>query len=102
MENCWNLDKIYKGLDDPEYSKDVARLEKTAAEYVGFMEKLEGVPTWEDIESILNFQEEVTKIIEKLMRYVGLSYTVDTENGRLLAEENRAERPAEAEVGEGP
>lgn len=99
MENCWNLDKIYKGLDDPEYSKDVARLEKTAAGYVGFMEKLEGVPTWEDIESILNFQEEVTKIIEKLMRYVGLSYTVDTENGRLLAEENKLERMAASFAG---
>lgn len=92
MNKEWNLDKLYKGLDDPKYKADVEKLGNTIKECNEYVKGLEGVPSVAETEKILTLTEEIYKLLDNLFNYVGLRQSTDTENGELIAESNNLQR----------
>lgn len=92
MNNEWNLSKLYKGLDDKAYAEDFKKAEALAKDYVDTVKKMGDVPSVADVENVLRKEEELTATIMKLIFFLELSSSVDSENGALLAEMNKASR----------
>lgn len=92
MNKEWNLDKLYKGLDDPSYKEDVKKLEAALKEADELVATLSGVPTVSETEKMLTVTENIYELADKLFLYVGLRQATDTENGELLAESNNLGR----------
>lgn len=92
MNNEWNLSKLYKGLDDKAYAEDFKKAEALAIDYVETVKKMGEVPSVADVENVLKKEEELTATIMKLIFFLELSSSVDSENGALLAEMNKASR----------
>ena len=99
MNNEWNLNKIYKGLEDEKYQADVAAYEKVGQEFTAYVDTLEGVPTVAQVEKLLTLEEQMYDVLGNLFAYVGLRQAVETENGALIAESNRLNRMMAAVVG---
>ena len=89
MKTEWNLDILYKGLDDPAYDADIKALEVAGNELAELVKKAEDMPLKEGAEAILLQQEKISKILMKLYNYIGFSMAVDTENGDYLAQESK-------------
>lgn len=99
MNNEWNLDKLYKGLDDPAYKADIEKYNELSKTYAKNLANAhQDVPTVEDVEMILAVQEKMSEVLEKLYLYVELRQSTDTENGALMAEINNLMRMASANV----
>ena len=110
MKTEWNLNPIYQGLTDPAYKRDIELLEGVVEETGCILEqlkenKLEGcnceeknscssssMGEKEKVETILYQLEKVTTLFYKLMQYVDLSQSVDTENGDLMAQSARLQK----------
>ena len=89
MKTEWNLDILYKGLDDPAYEADIKALEVAGNELAELVKKAEDMPLKERAEAILLQQEKISKFLMKLYNYIGFSMAVDTENGDYLAQESK-------------
>jgi len=98
MSNEWNLNKLYAGLDDPKYKEDVERFKELSKSYIKVVDRAQDVPTADDVEQILSIQEKMNAVAEKLMLYVSLRQSTDTENGDLMAEINNLMRMFSATV----
>lgn len=89
MNTEWSLNELYTGLDDPAYEADFARFEqalKVQEELVGAAPSMDPV---EGIEALLKNQEESLAIGYRLSLYLSLSQSVNTEDGTLMAQQNR-------------
>ena len=89
MNTEWNLDILYKGLDDPAYEEDINKFQQVSTEMVELVKSAGELPMKERAEKILYKMEEVEKYIVKLINYLSLSSSVDTENGNFSAQQNR-------------
>ncbi len=98
MADTWNLSKLYLGLDDPEYVKDVETYKELTSQYAKTLDRVDAIPTVEHAERILALQEKMTALISKLFIFVELQQSTDTENGALIAEGNNLMRLASANV----
>ena len=89
MNTEWNLDILYKGLDDPAYEEDINKFQQVSTEMVELVKSAGELPMKERAEKILYKMEEVERYIVKLINYLSLSSSVDTENGNFSAQQNR-------------
>lgn len=89
MNTEWNLDILYKGLDDPAYEEDIKKYQQVSTEMVELVKSAGEIPMKERAEKILYKMEEVERYIVKLINYLSLSSSVDTENGNFSAQQNR-------------
>ncbi len=89
MKSEWNLEVMYKGLDDPAYAADVKKLEEAAAALHEVVEKAPEMNEKDRVEAILTAQENMLSLSEKVGLYVGLRQSVEAENGQLMAEMNK-------------
>lgn len=87
MKTEWALDPIYKGLDDPQYEKDMQAVEKLIAEYAKAVN--EAGMAEECAEQLLLLEEELTLKVSKLGLYLSLRQSVNTEDGDVMAQYNR-------------
>ena len=110
MKTEWNLNPIYEGLNDPAYERDVKLLEGAVEETGCILEQLKNnnlegcsceakascpsgsMGETERVEAILYQLEKVYTLFFKLMQYVDLSQSVDTENGELMAQSARLQK----------
>ncbi len=92
MKTEWALDPLYKGLDDPAYETDVKKLEAAVAEFVALVEEAKGNAAEDYAEKILLKEEEFRSVLMKLEMYVSLRESVESENGDVIAQENRLMR----------
>lgn len=110
MKTEWNLSPIYQGLTDPAYEQDIKLLEWAIEETQCILEQLKEnkltpcsceakkschggiVEEREKAEAILYQWEKVYTLFYKLMQYVDLSQSVDTENGDLMAQSARLQK----------
>lgn len=88
MSDEWNLNKIYKGLDDPMYKKEKEELKKAIDEYIEYVNGLNDIPSVEETEHLIGIEEKLTGLAEKVCNFVGLKQSVDTKNGELVGEMN--------------
>ena len=89
MKSEWNLEVMYKGLDDPAYAADVKKLEEAAAALHEVVEKAPEMNEKDRVEAILTAQENMLSLSEKVGLYVGLRQSVEAKNGQLMAEMNK-------------
>ena len=92
MFDRWNLDILYKGLDDPQYEADFKKLEelgKKAHEIV-----LNAAETDETAlaESILTVRTDINRLVDRVGSFISLSQSVNSEDGVLIAQNARLMR----------
>lgn len=89
MNTEWSLDVLYKGLDDPAYEEDIKIASKKIESLKNLVKKASDMSEKEMTEQILSEMEQFMEVMRRLMDYVMLSQSVDTENGALMAQVNR-------------
>lgn len=102
MNTEWSLDGIYKGLDDPAYEADIKMVEDKVEELAACLKQTEGKSWKEKAESLLLIMENIQSVFYKLTLYLELRQSVDTQDGEIMAQNNRlmkiyaSLKPAEA------
>jgi pepF/M3 family oligoendopeptidase len=89
MNTEWNLNIYYSGLEDPAYEKDMKSLEDANAAMHLLVEQAPSLPLKERAERLLLAYEEYRRTLTRLSNYLGLRLSVDTENGNIMAQQNR-------------
>lgn len=89
MKTEWNLEVLYKGLDDPAYEADMKKYEEVQKEFVELYEAVKDKRPEDVAEALLLKQEEMAYLLRKLSEYISLRQAVETENGDLMAQMNR-------------
>ncbi len=72
MYNEWSLDVFYKGIDDPAFSADIAKLEKTIADYKALISDLTYDDTAKTLREIIDLKETIAVTGRHLMGYMSL------------------------------
>ena len=101
MNYEWDLTKIYKSLDDPKFLEDAKALEESVKEYGDYVDSLDSskAPTVSELEKMFELAEKESLLEYRQFSFLFLSQAVDTENGRLMGEINRATRVTSAGAG---
>ncbi|MDD3191179.1 MAG: M3 family oligoendopeptidase [Bacilli bacterium] len=76
----WNLDKFYKGLDDPQFHQDQLRLEEKMEELSQFSLTLGQNNPRETLKKSILLGEEIHVIAAKLFGYISLQLATDSTN----------------------
>jgi pepF/M3 family oligoendopeptidase len=92
MNTEWNLSILYTGLDDPAYEADIAAVEEAGHTLHALVEEAPTLPLKERVEKLLLCQESYSRLVSKLFRYQSLCLSVNTEDGKMMAEQNRLMR----------
>ena len=72
MYNEWSLEAFYKGIDDPAFSADIAKLEKTVADYKTAIACLSYDNPAKTLREIIDLKELMAVTSRKLMGYMSL------------------------------
>lgn len=99
MKTEWNLEALYKGLDDPAYEADMKQYEVVQKEFIELYEAVKDGRPEDAAEALLLKQEELAYLLRKLGEYLSLRQAVETENGDLMAQMNRLIRISNNTVG---
>lgn len=87
MRTEWNLDVIYKGLDDPQYEADMKAVEELIDAFGTAVKEADKA---EDcVEKILIMEEELVLKSSRLGLYLSLRQSVDAEDGAVMAQDSR-------------
>lgn len=87
MRTEWNLDVIYKGLDDPQYEADMKAVEELIDAFGTAVKEADKA---EDcVEKILLMEEELVLKSSRLGLYLSLRQSVDAEDGAVMAQDSR-------------
>ena len=78
MNEVWNLDRIYKGFDDPAYCADFETLKEMVSKLTGFMEGLKDADPASALHQGLELEEQVTLLAYKLAEYASLRQSANT------------------------
>jgi len=78
MKDTWNLDKIYRGFEDPAFGADLEALKNMASEYAAFAQKLEQMEPLAGLRQGICWEEKLTALARKLATYTQLRQSVDT------------------------
>lgn len=89
MTTEWNLDLLYKGLDDPAYETDMKAFEEANIKLHELVEKAPSLPEKERTEALILCLEDYNKVVSRLSLYQGLCLSVNTEDGEMMAQQNR-------------
>lgn len=89
MTTEWNLNLLYKGLEDPAYENDMKAFEEANTKLHALVEKAPSLPEKERAEALILCLEEYNTIVERLSLYQGLCLSVNTEDGAMMAQQSR-------------
>ena len=92
MNPEWNLDILYKGLDDPAFEQDLKAFQENQEAFSGLIREAAALPEKERAEKILELMEKGTLLFGRLMSFVGLNLAVDTENSEMMGAQARLMR----------
>ena len=79
MQDRWDLSFLYQGFEDPAFQRDLGR----AVELMDAVDaalKTENVSDAERLEAILDTDEALSAVIDRLWSFVGLTLSVDATN----------------------
>ena len=92
MNEVWNLEPIYKGFSDPAFARDYESLKALVQELKTFSDGLEGMEPLTGLTRGIALEEELTRLVEKLIEYASLRQSADTRDqeagsqmGRIMA-----------------
>lgn len=89
MKTEWNLDVIYKGIEDPKFEEDFKKAKSCVKELEKMITEAKSATDDAWVEDVFVQMETFTELMESLYLYVELCQSVDTENGALMAQVNR-------------
>ncbi len=92
MNTEWSLKELYTGIDDPTYEADIENAEQKIEELAAFLKDAEDKSEREKAEGLLGLLEEIKSVLLKVIVYVELRQSVNTEDGELMAQMNRLMR----------
>ena len=78
MKDVWNLDRIYKGFQDPAFGADMEALQDIVKGFNAFADKLEGMETLEGLREGIAWEEKLVELGMKLATYAQLRQSVNT------------------------
>ena len=92
MNEVWNLEKIYKGFDDPAFEADLATLKEEIAAYNDLAQKIGTMDPLEGLRVSTKMEEQLTSRLMKLAEYASLRQSADSRDadagsqlGRIMA-----------------
>ncbi len=89
MNEVWNLDRIYKGFDDPAFEADMAALKATAEECAVFAGSLSDTEPAVGLRRGIELQERVQDLAGKLGEYCMLRSSADTRDAEAGSQMGR-------------
>ena len=78
MNECWNLEPIYKGFEDADFEKDLSCLKDTIREFEEFTAGLGQVEALEGLRRGIGCQEKIFYLGNKLVLYASLRQAADS------------------------
>ena len=78
MKDIWNLDRIYKGFDDPAFAADMDTLRALVKQYNAFAEGLESMEALAGLRQGIELEEKLMQLFMKLISYAQLRQSVST------------------------
>ena len=91
MNTQWNLDRIYKGFEDPAYEADMASLQQLVKDFTALTERLSTMEPLEGLKTGIALREKLTEL-SSLFQYASLRSATDTKDpvpgsymGRVMA-----------------
>jgi len=78
MKDVWNLDRIYKGFQDPAFGADMEALQDIVNGFNAFADKLKGMETLEGLRQGIAWEEKLVELGMKLATYAQLRQSVNT------------------------
>ena len=78
MKDTWNLDRIYRGFEDPAFDADMKTLQEKAAQYNAFAAGLEAADALTGLRQGIALEEELDGLARKLATYAQLRQSVNT------------------------
>ena len=78
MNEVWNLDRIYRGYEDPAFAADLQQLRDLAQGYNNFAAQLSQLNTLTGLKEGIAWQEKITELAMKLFGYAQLRQSTDT------------------------
>ena len=88
MNKEWSLDNLYKGYDDPKYTKDEARLDELIREITDLCSNLSGDPA-DVLCKAVSLSQELHTIVTTLFAYAELRMSVNTSDTASAAAAGR-------------
>ena len=79
MKYEWNLDRIYRGFEDPAYQSDLARMKELAADFTAFAEELPKLEPLEGLRRGVALREEMAAL-SALGNYASLRSATDAKD----------------------
>ena len=89
MNTEWNLEVLYKGLDDPNFAADFKALEECGKEMKEYVLVASKDDAKTRTEKLLVMFEQFNELINKLGLYLSLRNSVNTEDGEIMAWQNK-------------
>ncbi|MBQ8407901.1 MAG: M3 family oligoendopeptidase [Clostridia bacterium] len=83
MYNEWSLDVFYKGIDDPALASDMAKLEKTVADYKSAIASLSYDDTVKTLREIIDMKETITVLVRRLAGYFSLRRSTNSSDSEV-------------------
>ena len=78
MKDVWNLDRIYKGFEDPAFAADMDTLRALVKQYNAFAEGLESMEALAGLRQGIELEEKLMQLFMKLISYAQLRQSVST------------------------
>ena len=85
MNGIWNLDRIYKGFEDPTFDKDFADLKALVKESGEFMAQLEQTDPLTGLKTGIDQQERITMLAMKLAGYAMLRQSANSKDTEAVS-----------------
>jgi len=89
MKTEWNLDILYKGLDDQHYIDDIKKMENLSGELRKLLDEACKLSEVEKTEKLLLALEEEMRLFYRAAIFVNLNLAVDSENGDFMAQRDK-------------
>ena len=89
MNEVWNLDRLYKGFDDPAYEQDLTSAKAVIADYTAFAADLEQTEPLTGLRRGIELQEKIEKLAGKLGLYASLRQSANSRDGEAASQLGR-------------
>ena len=89
MNEVWNLDPLYKGFDDPAFSRDMETLQNRCGQLTAFASGLETAEPLEGLRTGVKLLEEITALVDRLGAYPSLRQSINTRDNEAASQQGR-------------
>ena len=87
MKNTWDLSFLYKGFEDEAFLADLKRLPDAIAEQQAILDC--DLPTLEKLEKLMDADEALSLLMDRLFNFAGLTLATDAGNGTAQQYEDK-------------